>query len=155
MPSKSFTVGAPVGAEPITFDLVGTDTSGKPIKPITFRCKPGLQGVVLKNILGNVEDRIAIGVALIDLIPLSVVPEQLELYEQIINSNEIIVDATVLADIGGYLFETYNQNPTSAQSPSTPGSPPTGHTSMADYLNDPEPTLRPSPPIVYATSPTQ
>jgi hypothetical protein len=159
VPKKTFTVGGS-RAEPISFDLVGTDTQGNPIQPIEFRCKSELQGMVLTELFQLAQDdQTAAGLALMStMIKQALVPEQVQLFDEIIHSDEIVVRIETLTEIGQFLLESYmgtTGNPTSAQSPSTPGSVQTSPTSVADYLSQPEPTLKPSAPIVYATPPTQ
>lgn len=153
MPKKSFTVGSTGDSDPVEFELVGTDSRGNPIQPISFLCKPKLQGVVITELYQG--DEAGAGKAAIDIIAKAVLPEYQALYDQVIHSDEIIVDIATLANIAKYLIEVYANNPLNAPSGFTPGPQPTGPTSMADYLSAPEPTLQPSPPIVSSTPPIQ
>jgi len=158
VPKKTFTVGG--SQEQVSFDLAGQDIKGNPIIPIEFQCKSEVQGMVLTELFQLAqEDQSAAGLALITtMIKEAIMPDQVDLFDQVIHSKDIVVKFETLTAIGQYLLECYMNktgNPTSAQSLSTPGSVPTSPTSVADYLSQPEPTLKPSAPVVYATPPTQ
>ena len=104
MPREASTP-AGLSTDPIEFELVGMDGNGRPIQPITFRCKPSLQGAVIADILQGSNAEAA--KASIDIIARAIVPDQLPLYNEIIHSDEIIVDIQTLAEIAKYLIEEY------------------------------------------------
>lgn len=153
MPKISVQVGGPPNGEPVEFELVGKNSKGETIAPITFLCHQQMQGLTLTNLFQ--EDKFEAGKEVMALIEKAILPEYRELWERITTGDEVIVSLDALSEIAKGLAQVYTGNPTSAQTPSTAGSTPTTPTSVGDYLSQPEPTLKPSAPIVYATLPTQ
>ena len=153
MPKISVQVGAPAGADPIEFELTGFASNGSPIKLITFRCKQELQGVVLTNMFKD--DQLGTGLEVMALIEKAIIPEQLDLWNQIINGDDVVVNIKALSEIAKGLVEAYSGNPTSGPAASSNGYAPTGPTSVADYLSAPGETLRPSAPIISGVPPIQ
>lgn len=115
---KSFGNANPYAeAEPVTFDLYDE----------TFTCRHAVQGAALlrfgKETQENPND------AVMNFFELVMLPEDYTRFADLIDSEDKIVDATLLGEIAGYLVGEYSSRPTEPSSSSKSGPGSTGRTS--------------------------
>lgn len=107
---KSFGATNPyIDVEPVTFDLYGE----------VFTCKPAVQGAVLLRFGKDTKDNPA--EAVMSFFELCMPEEEFARFEELIESDDKIVDATTLGEIAGYLASEYTARPTGLGGSSTSG----------------------------------
>lgn len=107
---KSFGVENPyANAEPVTFDIYGE----------SFTCKAAVQGSALLRFGVEASDNSAS--AVMNFFRLVMDEENFERFEELIESDDKIVDAALLGEIAGYLVSEYSSRPTGPSSSSSNG----------------------------------
>jgi hypothetical protein len=115
---KSFGDSNPyVAQEPVTFDLYGE----------TFTCKPAVQGAVLLRFGKDTKDNPA--EAVMNFFSVCMNEAEYLRFDELISSEDKIVDATTLGEIAGYLVTEYSARPTVPGASSSTGPTPTKRTS--------------------------
>lgn len=115
---KSFASENPYAeAEPVTFDLYGE----------TFTCKAAIQGRTLLQFGKETQDDP--NLAVLRFFETVMDPEDFSRFEEILDSEDKIVDAHMLGEIAGFLVGEYSTRPTVPSSSSSTGPAATGRTS--------------------------
>ena len=110
--------------EPLTFSLGGEE----------FECRRAVQGSELLTFVRetDVEDDAAAAGAVIDFVKSSVVEEDRERFNEMLESDDIVIPLDTLAEIGRWLLETYSARPTPPPSRSSSGRKKTASSSKAE-----------------------
>lgn len=92
--------------EPVTFELYDD----------TFTCKSAIQGRTLLEFGRDTKDNAS--EAVLRFFELVMDEEEFERFEELLNSEDKIVDATTLGEIAGFLVTEYSARPTASSSSS-------------------------------------
>jgi hypothetical protein len=107
---KSFGSDNPyANAEPVTFDLYDQ----------TFTCKVAVQGAALLRFGQEASDNSS--AAVMNFFRVVMDDDNFEQFEELIESEDKIVDAALLGEIAGYLVSEYSSRPTEPSSSSSNG----------------------------------
>lgn len=106
MPRKTFKVGAAEPDEPIEFELAWEDGDGKPQTRI-FRCVGDLRGGALVDVNEATNET----EACVTIIRGALVADDIDAFDRLIRSPDVVVTGGQLADVFNWLLEVYGRGP--------------------------------------------
>lgn len=111
---KKFSGGTKItDFEPLSFELNGE----------TFECLPAIQGSVLLEFVRDADSESGAGSAkaLYNFLEQSMTEEEYARLDDVLHSDEVIIDVNLIGEIVAWLVEEYSSRPTKQPEPSSSG----------------------------------